>query len=71
MCMCPEYENEKQVGENFIDCELGKPEGMEQKVCRFNVDKLGGMCTWQKDYGYDEGQPCIILKLNKVNMWPL
>eukprot|EP00914_Ancora_sagittata_P001012 GHVO01002654.1.p1 GENE.GHVO01002654.1~~GHVO01002654.1.p1 ORF type:complete len:332 (+),score=41.76 GHVO01002654.1:52-996(+) len=64
-----QYENEKQVGENFIDCDLGKPEGMEQKVCRFNVDKLGGMCTWQKDFGYDEGQPCVVLKLNKLMEW--
>ena len=36
------------------------------QVCRFNVDDLGAECTWQKDYGFDEGTPCILLKLNKV-----
>ncbi|KAK2147833.1 hypothetical protein LSH36_532g04037 [Paralvinella palmiformis] len=75
-----EYENEKQVGENFIDCEKGKPPDQLQKVCRFNVDQLGGLCTWQRDYGYDEGKPCVILKLNKypadhenignISYWP-
>ena len=62
-----EYENEKQVGENFIDCERGRDPESIDKVCRFNVDQLGGSCTWQKDYGYDEGQPCVIIKLNRVS----
>jgi len=61
-----EYENDAQVGENFIDCKLGRPVGQPGKVCRFNVDLMGPMCTWQKDYGYDEGKPCVLLKLNKV-----
>ncbi len=38
------------------------------QVCRFNVDDLGAECTWQKDYGFDEGTPCILLKLNKVSI---
>ena len=38
----------------------------KKKVCRFNIDTLGKVCQQQKDYGYDEGQPCILLKLNKV-----
>lgn len=63
------YENEKQVGENFVDCDKGKPEENINKVCRFHVDKLGGMCTWQRDFGYDEGQPCVILKLNRIFEW--
>lgn len=65
------YENEKQEGENFIDCDkLQLSESRDKtKVCRFNVDVLGDGCTWQKDYGYDDGQPCILLKLNKVYGW--
>ena len=39
---------------------------MGLQVCRFNVDDLGAECTWQKDYGFDEGTPCLLLKLNKV-----
>ena len=63
-----EYENEKQTGENFIGCESGKPPNQEEKVCRFNLDVLGARCTWQQAYGYDEGTPCILFKLNKVNL---
>jgi len=65
-----QYENEAQEGENFIDCDNLKEEDRdESKVCRFKVDKLGSECTWQKDYGYDEGTPCVLLKLNKVYGW--
>ena len=66
-----QYENENQVGENFVECDNGKedtPE-MNKKVCRFKLETFGEGCTWQKDYGYDEGQPCILFKLNKVYDW--
>ena len=62
-----DYENEKQVGENFIDCSDGRQEQPLTKVCRFDVNTLGDNCTWQKDYGYDEGQPCVLVKLNRVS----
>ena len=64
----PEYENEAQVGENFIDCDDGRQPDSLNKVCRFKVDYLGDFCTWQRDYGYDEGQPCVLFKLNKVSL---
>ena len=66
-----EYENDKQVGENFIDCSnKGKGAGRvgdRDSVCRFDIDLLGAECTWQQEYGYDEGVPCVLLKFNKVN----
>lgn len=65
-----QYENEAQEGEDFIDCDNLKEDDRDlKKVCRFKVDKLGDECTWQKDYGYDEGTPCVLLKLNKVYNW--
>jgi sodium/potassium-transporting ATPase subunit beta len=65
-----QYENEAQEGEDFIDCDNLKEENREKsKVCRFKLDSLGEECTWQKDYGYDEGAPCVLLKLNKVFGW--
>ena len=39
------------------------------QVCRFELNTLGGDCTWQKDYGYDEGKPCVVVKLNRVIGW--
>lgn len=64
-----EYENEAQDGENFIDCSLGRPPDMEDKVCRFNVDDLGDDCIRQRDFGYDDGKPCVLIKLNKIYNW--
>ena len=69
MCWgCTEYEHEKQEGENFQDCSnLKEKDRNKNKVCRFNIDTLGKTCQQQQDFGYDEGQPCILLKLNKVS----
>lgn len=64
------YENEFQESESFIDCEVKNQEGRDKsKVCRFLLDKLGPECVHQRDYGYDEGQPCVLLKLNKIFNW--
>ena len=61
------YENENQEGENYIDCEnLDEANRDKTKVCRFELDDLGPECTWQNDYGYDDGMPCVMLKANKV-----
>ncbi|CAH1781968.1 unnamed protein product [Owenia fusiformis] len=63
-----QYENERQVGENYVDCSNSERTDPE-KVCRFEVRDLGAECTWQKDFGYDEGKPCVLLKLNKIYDW--
>lgn len=64
-----QYENEAQESEVFIDCtNLKEVDRDRKKACRFSIDQLGD-CTWQRDYGYDDGQPCILLKLNKVYDW--
>ena len=67
-----QYENEKQEGEHFVDCTYygpTRPEGEREKVCRFQIQELGGACTFQRDFGFYEGQPCILLKLNKIYDW--
>lgn len=39
----------------------------ERKVCRFRLDWLGNCSGLQDDsYGYKDGKPCIIIKLNRV-----
>ena len=64
-----QYENEAQESEVFIDCtNLNEQNRDRKKACRFSIDQLGD-CTWQRDYGYDDGQPCVLLKLNKVYDW--
>ncbi|CAH1782013.1 unnamed protein product [Owenia fusiformis] len=63
-----QYENENQVRENFIDCSYGARTDSE-KVCRFDVSNLGPECVWQRDFGYEEARPCVLLMLNKIYDW--
>ncbi len=54
---------------DLIDCDKypsnNKPDE-DKKACRVRMDELGDVCTEANDYGYKEGTPCVILKLNKV-----
>ena len=39
------------------------------QVCKFDLNQLGEEdddCIFQNEYGYEDGQPCVLLKLNKV-----
>ncbi|ESO98924.1 hypothetical protein LOTGIDRAFT_231250, partial [Lottia gigantea] len=65
------YENEKQQGENYMDCSEIRERRRENlnKVCRFNVEWLGADCVKQQNFGFDDGQPCVLLKLNKIYGW--
>jgi len=65
-----QYENMNQQSEAFIDCEnLAEQDRNKDKACRFQINDLGAECVWQQDYGYDEGKPCVLLKLNKIFNW--
>lgn len=75
MCRCiiksillTDYENEKQQGENYIDCSeiRGRRTKDFNKVCRFDIIDLGPNCVKQQNYGFDDGLPCVLVKINKV-----
>jgi len=39
----------------------------DRQVCKFDLEKEFGVnCTKANDYGYKEGKPCIVVKINKV-----
>ncbi|PVD18406.1 hypothetical protein C0Q70_20955 [Pomacea canaliculata] len=65
------YENQRQQGENYIDCSEIRERRTKDfnKVCRFDLIELGPMCVKQLSYGYDDGMPCVLLKINKVFGW--
>ena len=41
-------------------------------MCKFDINQLGDEdneddeCTHQNEFGYEDGRPCVLLKLNKV-----
>lgn len=67
---CIEYENADQVGDNMIDCSNGRPTSDPKKVCRFSLNRVPrGACVFRIEYGYEDGTPCIVLKLNRIYGW--
>lgn len=38
-------------------------------VCDFKVSDLGHHCSAENRWGYDAGEPCVLLKLNKMIGW--
>ncbi|XP_021368767.1 sodium/potassium-transporting ATPase subunit beta-1-like [Mizuhopecten yessoensis] len=56
-----DYSAIPQTGEEYVDCtNATAPDG---KKCRFDIHKFGSLCTHGKDYGYNQGRPCVLLKL--------
>ena len=59
-----EYNNNSP---NAEPCDESNPDRADpEKACKFDLNVLGSECTAQKDYGYFEGTPCVLVKLNKV-----
>lgn len=58
------YSNDSQSG--LTDCTKNSKEDVP---CMFPLEMLGPKCTYKNNFGYNEGQPCVLLKLNKVFYW--
>lgn len=68
-----DYENQNlnpQDGGTVADCDSvtgRRPEKDWDKACKFDLTaNLGADCIKQQTFGFDDGMPCILLKLNKV-----
>lgn len=67
------YSKANQV--DFTNCPLNGSVKMNQDyskaspppVCKFDIDNLGP-CK-QAPYGYDKGQPCVLVKVNRIINW--
>lgn len=61
--------------ENNKECTAGEyflqdgGDSLEKKACRFRRSQLS-LCSGLSDltYGYAEGKPCILLKMNRVTL---
>ena len=56
------------AGEQLTTCDYDKP-AKDNQFCEFKIDELGDLCTKERRFGYEEGRPCIIVKLNKIYDW--
>jgi sodium/potassium-transporting ATPase subunit beta len=65
-CICLAAYN-KTEGDNVVDCDTTTP--AEGEVCRFDPSIEAGPCTVDNAFGYHEGEPCILLKLNRIYGW--
>jgi len=57
----------KEGASNVIECNLGTG-ASSHRVCKFPTDDLGD-CNKDKEFGYPEGKPCVLIKLNKIFDW--
>ncbi|XP_041988740.1 sodium/potassium-transporting ATPase subunit beta-2-like isoform X2 [Aricia agestis] len=54
--------------ENRVACDFGTSALGERQVCDVPVDAFNP-CTAARQYNYEEGGPCVFLKLNKIFNW--
>jgi len=73
------YDQHDTYGQHIVDCLSSKPTKGEygeyevskkapDEVCGFTLDKLGP-CSTENQWGYAEGRPCIVLKMNRMIGW--
>lgn len=64
------YDNlEESEGRSTQDCPANQPWAKDGKACLFQQSELGNWCTKENNFGYQQGQPCVIIKLNKIYGW--
>lgn len=62
------YEDGRQFGQSIQQCTFNNPP-QPDKVCQFDIKTLGENCTKERHFGYDQGHPCILIKINKIFDW--
>lgn len=62
------YEEGKQYGQTIQKCSWNSPP-QKDKVCYFDIKSFGDNCTKERNFGYDQGHPCILIKINRIFDW--
>lgn len=60
------YEDGRQEG-YIMHCDWNKPP-TDGKSCHFSIKKIKN-CTKEMNFGYHEGHPCILIKMNRIFDW--
>lgn len=64
-----EVEKKPKPNPNHVECNFDSLPG-EDQFCQVQTNELvTGPCTADNNYGFDQGKPCILIKLNKVGLY--
>lgn len=55
-------------GQNLVNCD-GKRKRDDNEACIFDPVLLGPDCQKKDQFGYSQGKPCVIIKMNKMINW--
>jgi len=62
------YENKGEAGDQGVTCKASDSAG-PSKWCKMELTKIHKDCTYANQFGYAKGEPCILIKLNKIFDW--
>jgi len=62
------YTESSQTGSQGQICTWTTTAGPD-KWCKVPVEQIDGNCTAANSFGYQKGEPCILIKLNKIYGW--
>ncbi|KAH7967285.1 hypothetical protein HPB49_023817 [Dermacentor silvarum] len=66
----PDYDRQEADGEHLRTCSFEQPiDPKENKACRFALESIASNCSSAQQFGYEYGQPCVLLKLNRIFGW--
>jgi len=52
-----------------IECSYTGKSATDKEACRVDLSNFGNVCNVDNKFGYKDGTPCILIKLNKIYGW--
>ena len=63
------YQTENWNPNEVIDCGSVngyRPGDSWEMACRFDIVELGSNCVVQQNFGFEDGQPCVLFNMERV-----
>jgi sodium/potassium-transporting ATPase subunit beta len=55
--------------DDVVNCNYNGTRASEDRCCRVYTNDFGTECSRKNNFGYKTGEPCILLKLNRIFGW--